>query len=64
MLERIYCTIGGAFLGALIGLGLALWWIEPFSWVPIAICSIIGAALAFLMGQTGIEWLKEIFWWS
>ena len=64
MVERVSYTITGAFLGAMIGLNIVLWWTDRFSWIPIPICAGAGAVLAFFWGEAILDWLKEIWWWT
>ena len=53
----------GAFLGALIALS-TLFWFDQINWIFVAIAATFGFLLAGFLGERGLEWLKEIWWWS
>ena len=53
----------GAFLAALIALSTLVWF-DQINWIFVAISAAFGFLLAGFLGERGLEWLKEIWWWS
>jgi hypothetical protein len=63
LLERLLRGLVGAFLGAVIALGAGCWWDEA-NWPVVAGAAAVGGVLAAVGGETVLELLKEIWWWS
>ena len=63
LVEFLIHGVCGAALAALIALSI-LWYFDSSSWIVVSIASGCGFLLGGFGGESTIEWLKEIWWWS
>ncbi len=64
MINRVLHALLGAFLGALIALGVLWWWVDAINWIFVGASAGVCAILSFAWGEPFLEWLKDIWWWS
>jgi hypothetical protein len=50
-----------ALFGAVLGVAIPFWIFDGFNWTLISICSGICGVLAFVWGESFLQWLK---WWD
>ena len=64
-MERFLHALLGAFMGSIIGLGALLVFAGDINWLFVSFAAITCAIMAFVWGESFLEWLKEAFdFWS
>lgn len=63
MSERLLHALLGAFLGGLIAIG-TLCFFYDINWVFVSISAAVCGVLAFVGGESVLDWLKELWWWT
>ena len=63
MIERLLHALLGAFMGAIIAIG-ALWFFDDINWIFVSISAAVCGVLAFVGGESVLDWLKELWWWT
>lgn len=64
MTKRFLDALLGAFLGTLVALGALWWWMDEINWIFVGLSAVVCAILSFAWGESFLEWLKDLWWWT